>query len=526
MSDPKDPCKSHPLNLVNPPSWPWLGLPLTTLLVVFSHASVLSQTQPTNSPLTNNTGILSLTALINNLWILLAFLLVMAMYGGFAFLTAGLCRSKNVVNILLTHLMIWMLTLLVFWGFGFAFMFGSQGNGWLGNAPWFLGSDNVLLYGLKPFPQGLPLTLFFLFQSALAGLTAMIVAGAVAERVKFGDFLIFTIALVGLGYAIVGHWVWGGGWLAKMGFQDFAGSTVIHCVGGWAAFSGLAILGPRMGKYETRHINRLAGHNLSLAFLGCLLLWLGWFGLIGGKGLTLTPTVPVLILTANLAAIASGLVALFIGWWRSGKPDLALTIRGILAGLVAISGSCNQISFSSAIIIGAIAGLLTVSFLGWFDRVHLDDPVGMLSIHLVGGLWGTIAVGIFDLKGGLIRGQSGLLLNQLIGIAAIGVFIIIFSGLVWLLLKVSNGLRVDLEGEINGLDISEHGQSAYPEFLHSETSNTWNPYEPIPTPEEPVAAPENTPTTTETAPVQTPESSGEREIETMNATLESDDPPE
>lgn len=254
---------------------------------------------------------------------------------------------------------------------------------------------------------------------------------------------------------------------------------------------------------------------MSLAFLGCLILWLGWLGLVGGQELALTPKVPSLLLTINLAAGAAGAVAMLTGWLRSGKPDLALTISGVLAGLVAISGSCNQISSGAALFVGAIAGLLVVGFLDWFDRVHLDDATGMLSVHLVGGLWGTLAVGIFDLKAGLIRGQLLLLLNQLIGIAVIGVFMILFSGLLWLLLKVSIGLRVDLEEEINGLDFSEHRQSAYPEFLMEGAGSLRNPYEPV-VPLDPMLG--------ETKSVQQKNPGfGEWDAERMGATLESDE---
>ncbi|MGL5032674.1 MAG: ammonium transporter, partial [Microcystaceae cyanobacterium] len=376
----------------------WFGSAIAALLVVLSHQWVLAQSLPGSSVSIEKslTGMSSLSGLINSLWLLLAFLLVMGMYGGFGLLTAGFCRAKNTVNILSTHLMIFIISTFSFWVLGFALMFGKQGNGFIGAAPWFLGSDNPIAYGFAPLPNGLPIALVFLFQSALAGLTATIVAGAIAERVKFRDFLLFTIPLVGIAYALVGHWVWGDGWLARMGFQDFAGSSVIHCVGGWAAFSGLAILGPRMGKYETKRTNRLPSHSLSLAFAGCFLVWLGWLGLVGGKDLALTSAVPSLWLTVNFAAGASGLVAMGISNLISRKTDPFLLINGVLAGLVAISASCNQISLGAALFVGAIAGLLTVSFIHWFDQVHLDDPVGALSVHLIGGLWGTLAVGIFD----------------------------------------------------------------------------------------------------------------------------------
>jgi Amt family ammonium transporter len=251
---------------------------------------------------------------------------------------------------------------------------------------------------------------------------------------------------------------------------------VIHSVGGWAAFSGLAILGPRMGKYETKKTNKLPGHSLSWSFLGCLMIWLGWFGVTGGSVFALNQKVPSILLVVNLAAVSAGFVAMLTSWLQTKKSDLSLIIRGILAGLVAISGCCNAVSSVSAIWIGAIAGFLAVMVIGWFDRVRMDDPVGVLSVHLIGGLWGTIATGIFDNKSGLITGQFLLLLNQLIGIAAVGVFMIIFSFLIWTLIKVIFGLRVGLEAELHGLDLSEHGIAAYNGFVMESSGGLTNTY--------------------------------------------------
>ncbi|PZV27082.1 MAG: ammonium transporter [Snowella sp.] len=439
-------------------------IPLTAILVLISHGVVSAEVANTvgeTVPVTMS----KLQGSINTLWMILATLLVAIAYGGFAFLNAGFSRYKNVVNALAINLLTFIITTFIFWSFGFALLFGTQGNEFVGSGDWFLGAKTAEIYGLKPFPDGLPLSIFFLFETALAGITAMIVAGAITERVKFRDFLIFTVFLIGIAYSLVGHWVWGGGWLSKMGFQDFAGSTVIHSVGGWAAFSGLAILGPRMGKYETKKTNKLAGHSMSWAFLGCLMIWLGWFGVTAGSVFALNSEVPSILLVVNLAAIAGGFVAMITSWLQTKKSDLSLIIRGVLAALVAISGSCNAVSTVSALWIGAIAGFLAVIFIGWFDRVRLDDPVGVLSVHLIGGLWGTIATGIFDNKSGLITGEFLLLLNQLIGIAAVGVFMIIFSFVIWTLIKGIFGLRVGLEGELHGLDISEHGITAYNGFV-------------------------------------------------------------
>ena len=450
-------------------------IPLTAILVLISHGVVSAQVANTvgeTVPVTMS----KLQGSINTLWMILATLLVTIAYGGFAFLNAGFSRYKNVVNALAINLLTFIITTFVFGSFGFALIFGTQGNDIVGSGAWFLGAKTAEIYGLKPFPDGLPLSIFFLFETALAGITAMIVAGAIAERVKFRDFLIFTVFLIGIAYSLVGHWIWGGGWLNKMGFHDFAGSTVIHSVGGWAAFSGLAILGPRMGKYETKKTNKLAGHSMSWAFLGCLMIWLGWFGVTGGSVFAVNQKVPSILLVVNLAAVSAGFVAMLTSWLQTKKSDLSLIIRGVLAGLVAISGSCNAVSTVSALWIGAIAGFLAVLFIGWFDRVRLDDPVGVLSVHLIGGLWGTIATGIFDSKTGLITGQFVLFLNQLIGIAAVGVFMIIFSFLIWTLIKGIFGLRVGLEGELHGLDISEHGIAAYNGFVMESAGGLTNIY--------------------------------------------------
>ncbi len=462
-------------------SWGWwASMPLTALLVFLSHSLVSAQV--TNSVTnaiagTGNPSMATLQGLLNNLWIILATLLVIVAYGGFGFLIAGFSRYKNVINALTTNLVVFILTLFVFWGVGFAFLFGTQGNGIIGSGNWFLQASNPAIYGLKPFPDGLSLAIFFLFQTALAGITAMIVAGAIAERVKFVSCLIFTVLLVGIAYPLVGHWVWGGGWLSKIGFKDFAGSTVIHSVAGWAAFSGLAILGPRMGKYEKKRTHKLSGHSLSWATLGGLMIVVGWLGITGGSVFALTPQTPSILLLTLFSSAAAGFVALLAAWLFVKKADLTLILRGAIAGLVAISGSCNTVSIGSGIIIGAIAGLLAVLFIIWFDRVRIDDPVGVLSMHLIGGLWGTVAIGIFDRNVGLIRGQYLLLLNQLIGIAAVGVFMILFSGVIWLLLKGIVGLRVGIEEEINGLDISEHGVEAYSGFTMDSVNRLINPYD-------------------------------------------------
>jgi Amt family ammonium transporter len=317
---------------------------------------------------------------------------------------------------------------------------------------------------------------FFLFQAAFAGTAATIVSGAVAERIRFIDFLVFSLLLTGISYPITGHWVWGGGWLGdigEIGFSDFAGSTVVHSVGGWAALMGAAFLGPREGKYRDGQINAIPGHNMSIATLGCLILWIGWFGFNPGSQLAADAEVPYIAVTTNLAAAAGGIAATITSWLKDGKPDLSMIINGILAGLVAITAPCNAVSYLSAVIIGLIAGIIVVFAVSFFDNIHIDDPVGAISVHLVNGIWGTIAVGIFTFaendagqRLGLIYGGGlGQLGVQLLGILCVGGFTVAFSSIVWLALKATLGLRVQAEEEIHGLDISEHGMEAYSGFV-------------------------------------------------------------
>ena len=333
-------------------------------------------------------------------------------------------------------------------------MYG-EGNSIIGTQGFFF-NGNSAAYGNDAYPAAVPEAISFLFQVAFAATAATIVSGAVAERIHFGAFLIFSTLLVAISYPVTGHWVWDGGWLSEMGFSDFAGSSVVHSVGGWAALVGAALLGPRLGKYQDGRTNALPGHNMGFATLGCLILWIGWFGFNPGSELAATANVPYIALTTNLAAAAGGTTATFTSWLKDGKPDLSMIINGILAGLVGITAGCADVSYLSAIIIGAIAGIIVVFSVAFFDKLRIDDPVGATSVHLVCGIWGTLAVGIFG---------TGNIITQLIGILSIGGFTVIFSGIVWGILKVTMGIRVDSEDELRGLDISEHGMEAYSGFI-------------------------------------------------------------
>ena len=376
------------------------------------------------------------------------------MNAGFGMLEAGFCRQKNAVNILAKNLIVFGIATLAYWAVGYAFMYG-EGNSFIGTSGFFFNGDPAP-YGDSPYPEAVPPAISFLFQVAFAATAATIVSGAVAERIEFSAFMIFSTLLVAVSYSITGHWVWDGGWLSELGFADFAGSTVVHSVGGWAALVGAAVLGPRLGKYRDDGIRAIPGHNMGFATLGCLILWIGWFGFNPGSELAATANVPYIAVTTNLAAAAGGTTATFTTWIKDGKPDLSMIINGILAGLVGITAGCNDVSYISAIIIGAIAGILVVFSVAFFDSIKIDDPVGATSVHLVCGIWGTLAVGIFG---------SGNIITQLIGIAAVGAFTLVFSAIVWGLLKVTMGIRVHKADEIKGLDISEHGMEAYSGFV-------------------------------------------------------------
>ena len=393
---------------------------------------------------------------LNVVWILVASTLVVFMNAGFGMLEVGMCRQKNAVNILSKNLIVFGLALLTYWAIGFGFMFG-EGTSFIGLSGFFMSGDSAT-YGLDPFPAGLPVTIFFLFQAAFAATSATIVSGAVAERIKFDAFLIFSVVNIAF-YCISGKWAWGGGWLGNLGFADFAGSTVVHSVGGWSALGGAIVLGARYGKYEGKLVKPIPVHNLSLATLGCLILWIGWFGFNPGSELAANENIAYIAITTNLSGAAGGTIATFVSWIKGGKPDLSMVINGILAGLVGITAGCNQVSIPAAIIIGCVSGVLVVFAVDFFDRLRIDDPVGAISVHLCNGIWATLAVGIFGENAGLQ--QFGV---QLLGVIAYGAFTVATGFIAWWVLKATIGIRVHDYEEIEGLDIHEHGQIAYAGF--------------------------------------------------------------
>ena len=408
---------------------------------------------------------------LDTLWVVVTACLVFFMNAGFALLESGLCQAKNAVNILAKNFIVFAVSSLAFWIVGFGLMFGD-GTPLVGLKGFFLsGADNSpamadAYQGVFASLNwtGVPLAAKFFFQLVFAGTAATIVSGAVAERIKFLSFILFSFFLVALIYPVGGHWAWGGGFLGAAGFKDFAGSTVVHSIGGWAALMGVVILGPRIGKFGPgRKVNPIPGHNMGFATLGTLILWLGWFGFNPGSTMAADAAlISTIALNTNMAAAAGCLAATAVAWLMLGKPDLSMILNGTLAGLVAITAGCNAVTTTASVIIGTLAGVLVVFAVLFFDRVKLDDPVGALSVHLVNGVFGTFAVGLFATDGGLFYGGgAALLLTQLKGIAAVGAFTAAASAIVWYALKLSVGIRVSPEEEREGLDAGEHGMEAY-----------------------------------------------------------------
>jgi len=410
---------------------------------------------------------------VNNLWMMISAALVFIMHLGFATLESGLCRAKNAVNILTKNSIIPGIGILTYALVGFNLMY--PGDSWIfgkffGFAGFGIAADAETV--TSAYNVGYTYWTDFLFQGMFAATAATIVSGAVAERIKLSSFLIFSVIFVAIAYPITGSWQWGAGWLKELGpvtddtplgFYDFAGSTLVHSVGGWGALAGVIVLGPRIGKYVDGKIRPILGHSLPLAVIGVFLLWLGWFGFNGGSVLSADPALVSLVLvTTTISASAGGLGALLTSWIVIKKPDLSMTLNGILAGLVGITAGADQMLPASAAWIGLIAGALVVLSVIFFDKMKLDDPVGAISVHLVCGIFGTLAVGLFGAKAGIPQ-----LINQFIGVAAVGAFTFIFALALFLILKVTMGIRVSAEEEIEGLDIGEHGNEAYPDFQSS-----------------------------------------------------------
>ena len=395
----------------------------------------------------------------NNVWMMICTALVFFMHTGFAFLEIGLTRQKNTINILFKNIFIITIGLLLYYLIGFNLMYPGEFNGYLGSiVPGITPPEN----GMTPAyaDGGYTWWTDFLFQAMFAATAATIVSGAVAERMKIGPFMIFTLIYVGFIYPIAGSWKWGGGFLDQLGFYDFAGSTLVHSVGGWAALVAVWLLGARIGKFKNGKTQAIPGHNIPLATAGVLILWLGWFGFNGGSVLSADPELTSLTLvTTCLAAAAGGVVAALVSFIKYKNLDLTMFLNGILGGLVGITAGADVMTPESAIIIGAIAGVLIVFAVSFIDAIKLDDPVGAIAVHLICGIWGTLAVGIF---GAMAGGEQ--FMNQLIGVGVVGAFCCITAFIILFVLKVTIGLRVSEKEELEGLDEHEHGMSAYPDF--------------------------------------------------------------
>lgn len=398
----------------------------------------------------------------NNVWMMVCTAFVFIMHLGFSFLEIGLTRQKNTVNILFKNIFIICVGLLLYYIGGFNLMYPGfeEGEGFLKFAGFGIGAPDG---GMTPgyADGGYTWWTDFLFQAMFAATAATIVSGAVAERIKLGPFMIFTIFYVGLVYPIVGAWKWGGGWLDQLGFYDFAGSTLVHGVGGWAALIAIWLLGSRIGKFnEDGTPNAIPGHNLPLSAAGVLILWLGWFGFNGGSVLSADPELTSLVLvTTCLAAAAGGIGAFLFSLTLYKNYDLTMFLNGILAGLVGITAGADVMSPNDAVIIGLIAGGIVVGGIALIDKLKLDDPVGAVAVHLICGIWGTLAVGIF---GNLASGEQ--FVSQLTGVAAAGVFCCLTAFIILFTLKKTVGIRVSKQEELEGLDSHEHGMSAYGDF--------------------------------------------------------------
>ena len=392
--------------------------------------------------------------LLNIVWTMVGAFLVYFMQAGFAMVETGFTRAKNSGNILMKNMMDFVLGSIFFFIIGFALMFGGS-NAFIGTAGFFNPKSLADADGMF---NGLPIGVFMIFQTVFCATSATIVSGAMAERTKFISYLIYSAAISVFIYPITGHWIWGGGWLSQIGFHDFAGSTAVHMVGGLCALAGAKMVGPRIGKYtkEGKPV-AIPGHNLPLGALGVFILWFCWFGFNCGSTTAATYNLGDIAMTTNLAAAAATLVTLIVTWVRYGKPDISMTMNGALAGLVAITASCDVVNDYEALFIGAVAGVAVVFAVEFFDKVvKIDDPVGAISVHGVCGALGTLFTGIF--------GEGCSFITQMIGFVAVAAYTLILAFILFFVLKKTIGLRVTEKEEIDGLDMHEHGCSAYANF--------------------------------------------------------------
>ncbi len=408
----------------------------------------------------------------DTVWTLLTAVLVFFMQAGFAMVETGFTRAKNACNILMKNLMDFCFGTVAFWVMGFGIMFGV-GNAFFGTSGFFLNDSGGTFASLDW--TKVPLECKYFFQLVFAATAATIVSGAMAERTRFIAYIVYSIVISAIIYPVSGHWIWGGGWLSKLGMWDFAGSTVVHSVGGWMALVGAIMLGPRLGKYNPDgSSNAIFGHNLPLSTLGVFILWLGWFGFNPGSTMAAVPSIAHIATTTNMAAAVGAISAMITSWVMFKKSDISMALNGTLAGLVAITAPCAFVSVASSFWIGLIAGILVVLSVIFIDKVlHVDDPVGAISVHAICGVWGTLSLGLFaeDIfspgttgNGLLFGGGAKLLIAQLIGIVSVFLWCMVAGFLLFYIIKKTVGLRVDREEELRGLDIDEHGVEAYAGF--------------------------------------------------------------
>lgn len=417
-------------------------------------------------------GTETLTVQINTIWLFIGSCLVFFMQAGFAMVETGFTRSKNTANLIMKNTLDFCVGALLYFMFGFGLMYGTSAGGFIGTDKFFL--SHLVLTEADAYGWA-----GFLYQTMFAATAATIVSGAIAERLKFSTYLIYSVVISGLIYPISGHWHWGGGWLFQMGFIDFAGSSLVHAVGGFASLAAAILVGPRIGKFnKDGSVNMIPGHSIALAALGVFILWFGWFGFNGGSTLSgMSPGIGYIVVTTMLASAASALSALFINWFKTGKPSTEMVLNGVLAGLVAITAGCANVTPIGAIIIGIISAPVLIFGLDLLDKVlKIDDPVGAFPVHGLNGIWGTVAVGLFasadtnaltamgEVNGLFYGGGFSQLGVQLLGTVVISAWAFSTSFALFFVLKKLFGIRVSEREELEGLDISEHGTMSYPEF--------------------------------------------------------------
>ncbi len=400
---------------------------------------------------------------IDTMWVLIAAAFVFLMQAGFAMVETGFTRAKNAGNIIMKNIMDFSVGSLVYWFIGFSIMFGTDIGG-------LIGKIDIMAQGSYDFlGLNIPTSAFLIFQTVFCATAATIVSGAMAERTKFKSYLIYSFFISLIIYPIVGHWIWGGGWLSEMGFHDFAGSTVVHSLGGWAALVGAAVLGPRIGKYTKDGKSKaIPGHSLTLGALGVFILWFGWFGFNPGSTLSgmASEDIGHIFMTTNLSAAACALSTMILTWIKYGKPDVSMTLNGALGGLVAITAGTDVIGFGGAAVVGFLTSFVMLYGIEFIDKVvKIDDPVGAIGVHGISGAFGTLAVGLFAVEGGLFfGGGTALLATQAIGVLAVAAWTLSTSFVLFKTIDMTIGLRVSEEEESSGLDIHEHGIESYADF--------------------------------------------------------------